>query len=195
MEKSRARLHLNTTVYSIAQKSSSDLWTVKSSRGTANYHSVILAAPFHGSQIDLMPSIASTIPEQPYVHLHVTLLTTTAPHINPAYVGLPADGIPPPALLTTYQGAREGGKEPEFNSLSYLGEVQPGEWAVKIFSNHPISDEWLQSVFGEDKIGWTYRKEVRLRSQSISVRQLTPRLYSGMLTPNSHRRPYLRQLD
>lgn len=112
-----------------------------------------------------MPSIAATIPEQPYVHLHVTLLATTAPHINPAYVNMSADAVPPTALLTTYQGAREGGKKPEFNSLSYLGEVRPGEWAVKIFSEKTISDEWLESLFGEGAIGWVYRKEVHLLHQ------------------------------
>lgn len=62
-------------------------------------------------------------------------------------------------MLTTYEGVRKGGKEPEFNSLSYLGLVREDEWTVKIFSQQRISDEWLQNVFN-GQVGWVYRKEV-----------------------------------
>ena len=62
-------------------------------------------------------------------------------------------------ILTTYEGVRKGGREPEFNSLSYHGLVREGEWAVKIFSQQRISDEWLQNVFN-GQVGWVYRKEV-----------------------------------
>jgi len=61
-------------------------------------------------------------------------------------------------MLTTYEGVRQGGKEPEFNSLSYHGMVREGEWAIKIFSDHLITDEWLEEVF-EGQVGWVYRKE------------------------------------
>jgi prenylcysteine oxidase / farnesylcysteine lyase len=62
-------------------------------------------------------------------------------------------------MLTTYEGVRNGGVEPEFNSLSYHGLVREGEWAVKIFSKQRISDEWLSNMFF-GKVGWVYRKEV-----------------------------------
>jgi prenylcysteine oxidase / farnesylcysteine lyase len=68
-------------------------------------------------------------------------------------------------VLTTYNGVREGGKEPEFNSLSYHGYVTkgvdgvPDEWSVKIFSKERISDEWLDKIF-MGKVGWVHRKEV-----------------------------------
>jgi prenylcysteine oxidase/farnesylcysteine lyase len=62
-------------------------------------------------------------------------------------------------MLTTYEGARNGGEEPEFNSLSYHGLVRDGEWGVKIFSQKRISDEWLDMMFF-GKVGWVYRKEV-----------------------------------
>ena len=62
-------------------------------------------------------------------------------------------------ILTTYEGARKGGKEPEFNSLSYLSLLREGEWVVKIFSQRRISDEWLQNVFN-GQVGWVHRKEV-----------------------------------
>jgi len=64
-------------------------------------------------------------------------------------------------ILTTYEGVRKGGKEPEFNSISYHGLLREGEWIVKIFSQQRISDEWLQNVFN-GQVGWVYRKEVYL---------------------------------
>lgn len=69
--------------------------------------------------------------------------------------------------LTTYEGARKGGKEPEFNSLSYHGFITkdvpgvPDQHAVKIFSKERITDEWLDKLF-MGQVGWVYRKEVGL---------------------------------
>ena len=60
-------------------------------------------------------------------------------------------------MLTTAHG--EGKVAPEFNSLSYHGLVREGEWAVKIFSDHVISDEWLANMFN-GQVGWVFRKEV-----------------------------------
>lgn len=139
--------------------SSSNSWNVKSSRGATNYKAVILAAPFHSAGINLPSSLAEQIPEQPYVHLHVTLLSTTSATPNPKYFGLAPSSAVPRVILTTNEGKRAGGVGPEFNSLSYHGLVREGEWAVKIFSDHELSDAWLNEMF-QDKIGWIYRKEV-----------------------------------
>jgi len=71
-------------------------------------------------------------------------------------------------ILTTYEGVRNGGKEPEFNSLSYHGyatkstEDVPKQWSVKIFSKERVSDEWLDKIF-MSQVGWVYRKEVGLQ--------------------------------
>jgi prenylcysteine oxidase/farnesylcysteine lyase len=62
-------------------------------------------------------------------------------------------------LLTTFEGARNGGKEPEFNSMSYHGLISEGEWVVKIFSKKRISDKWLSDML-DDNVGWVHRKEV-----------------------------------
>ena len=137
-------------------------WTVKSSRGKTAYKAVILAAPFHSTGINLPSSLVEQIPEQPYVHLHVTLLSTTSAYPNPKYFGLAPSSPAPRMILTTNQGKREGGIGPEFNSLSYHGLVRDGEWAVKIFSDHELSDEWLNEMF-QNQIGWIYRKEVSSR--------------------------------
>lgn len=149
-------------VTSITQKSAtSHHWTVRSSQGSTDYNAVILAAPLHSTRITFPSNISADVPEQPYVHLHVTLLTTTSPTADPAYFSLPASATVPRMMLTTHDGARQGGKEPEFNSLSYHGRVREGEWAVKIFSKERISDEWLNNMFF-GKVGWVYRKEVHL---------------------------------
>ncbi|KAK2461697.1 hypothetical protein APHAL10511_006160 [Amanita phalloides] len=159
VNKSRAKLFLNTTVTNIKPKSDSPrLWTVYSSRGSIDYQAVVLAAPFHSCGITLPKSLSSQIPEQPYVRLHVTLLTTTSPTPNPAYFSLSPTSKMPRMILTTYDAVRKGGKEPEFFSLSYHGLVREDEWAVKIFSKQPISDNWLEKVFHE-KVGWVHRKE------------------------------------
>ena len=92
-----------------------------------------------------------------------------------------AGGSVPGMVLTSYENARNGGKEPEFNSLSYHGKVvrkvqetnetgtaegekvqedQKEEWVVKIFSKTEVQDEWLKGVFGE--VGWVNRRIVSL---------------------------------
>jgi len=75
-------------------------------------------------------------------------------------------------ILTTGQGFRNGGKAPEFNSLSYHGLVRDGEWGVKIFSKQRISDEWLEKVF-PGTVGWVFRKEVGSRWPSFVHTLLT----------------------
>lgn len=151
-------------VQSIKRKSSlSQLWTVTTRQGSRNYKAVVIAAPFHSTGISFPTEISSQVPEQPYVHLHVTLLSTTAKQPNPAYFSLPANSKVPSMVLTSYEGVRQGGKAPEFNSLSYHGRVAEGvdEWTVKIFSKEPVSNEWLEKIF-PGQVGWVYRKEVSL---------------------------------
>lgn len=143
---------------------------LKTSNGEVNhYNDIILAAPYHQTGIKvslasglLSLSSAPEVPEQPYVRLHVTLLSTTAAHPNPEYFGLRPGSQVPTSILTTYEGARNGGPVPEFNSMTYHGKVSPDreEYVVKIFSKETISDEWLSKMFG-GKVGWVLRKEVR----------------------------------
>lgn len=188
LARSGANVHLNTTVCVYVNHfelrllkpvhlqvltitaTSTGGWSIKTldSEDEKTYDDVIIAAPFHQTGITIQPSMWSftkqniaTIPKQPYVHLHVTLLSTTAPHPDPEYFGLkPGDAVPQ-TILTTYEGVRKGGKEPEFNSLTYHGLTAPGrdEWVVKIFSMQEISDDWLARVF-DGQVGWVHRKEV-----------------------------------
>jgi prenylcysteine oxidase/farnesylcysteine lyase len=159
LNRSGATVNLNTTVTSILPKKDSQNWTITTSQGKQDYTAVILAAPFHSSDIVVPSAISEQIPKQPYVHLHVTLLTTTSEYPNPEYFALSPSSKPARMMLTTYEGVRKDGKAPEFNSLSYHGLVREDEWAVKIFSRKYISDEWLSEVFN-GQVGWVFRKEV-----------------------------------
>ncbi|KAF6766488.1 Prenylcysteine lyase-domain-containing protein [Ephemerocybe angulata] len=156
LKRSGANVYLNTPVTSITPKGRK--WTVKSARGSETYKAVILAAPFHQTAIQVPQAIQEQIPEQPYINLHVTLLSTTASSPNASYFGLPEGTKVPNFVLTSRAGARKGGKEPEFNSLSYHGPIRDGEWTVKIFSMQTVTDEWLEKLFS-GSVGWVYRKE------------------------------------
>ncbi|KAI9057361.1 hypothetical protein FKP32DRAFT_1746212 [Trametes sanguinea] len=169
---STASVYLNTTVKSISHFSPAGPWVVESTafEQPRLYRSVILAAPFHQTDINFKASLAP-VPEQPYIHLHVTLLSTSSPSPNASYFNLAKGSKAPTSVLTTYDGVRaRGGPEPEFNSLTYHGSVRAmdgevrrnaqgdQEWVVKIFSKMRVSDEWLEKVF-DGKVGWVYRKE------------------------------------
>ncbi|EMD32466.1 hypothetical protein CERSUDRAFT_118802 [Gelatoporia subvermispora B] len=173
LERSGARVHLNTSVTALTQHSGDGEsgWLVTTSKAAQPqaYRAVVLAAPFHTSSIALAAQVAlPSIPEQPYVHLHVTLLSTSSPAPDAAYFGL-LSGTAPTEVLTTWDGVREGGLKPEFNSLTYHGLVRDKdeqvvegplgkEWIVKIFSPEKIEDAWLERIF-EGKVGWVHRKE------------------------------------
>ncbi|KAH0838635.1 FAD/NAD(P)-binding domain-containing protein [Lanmaoa asiatica] len=167
LNKSESNVHLNTEVEEISRVRDSSLWTVRTSSGTQVYRGIILAAPFHQTGISISSGLADKIPPQPYVRLHVTLLTTRDDRTKANYFGLSPGDYMPRSILTTFQGVQSGGVEPEFNSLSYHGRVRIAnetghwsdqeEWNVKIFSKQRISDEWLSKAF--DHVGWVYRKE------------------------------------
>nr|GAT47321.1 prenylcysteine lyase [Mycena chlorophos] len=155
LNRSTANVFLKTSVQSITANSSGK-WIVASDRGSQSYDAIILAAPWQSTDIALPEEI--TIPKQPYVHLHVTLFSTNLSSLPAKSLNLPASTKIPPMLLTTHEGARNGGKEPEFNSLSYHGKISDSEWVVKIFSKQRVSDEWLSKMF-DGQVGWVYRKE------------------------------------
>lgn len=167
--RSTAKVHFNTTVKSLSKIDSK--WVLGTHSGVTPppFDSVILAAPYHSSGITVSPPLQTSIPPQPYIKLHVTLLSTPSPYPNPIYFNQKNGTKTPIIVLTTNDGYVKGGKKPEFNSLTYHGEAKPregvnvtekveGEHIVKIFSEVRIENEWLESVFG--KIGWLHRKEV-----------------------------------
>ena len=132
---------------------------ITTSQERRDYTAVILAAPFHLANITVPQAISQKVPLQPYVHLHVTLVSTTSEYPNLEYFNLDASAKPPQMMLTTSENVRNNGKAPEFNSLTYHGLVRDGEWIVKIFSKERVSDEWLANVLN-GQVGWVFRKEV-----------------------------------
>ncbi len=105
---------------------------------------------------------AADTSKQEYVHLHVTMLATTAKHADPLYFFLAPDEPVPGTIVTTGATARAnpGAARPEFQSITYHGETfeGSGEWVVKIFSKAKISNDLLADIFGADPT-WVYRKE------------------------------------
>jgi prenylcysteine oxidase/farnesylcysteine lyase len=187
-------------VKSITRKAGDAHWTVETSRGVpVDYAAVLLAAPYHQTGIAITSptlteaTLPAALPDVPYVHLHVTLLTTTSPHPRPSYFGLPDNTTTrmPTMMLTTWDGVRaRNTAAPEFNSLSYHGlirgangsdtEGEPKEWVVKIFSKERVSDAWLADMF-MGQVGWVHRKEVASFSPARAVQALTP-FHSGRHT-------------
>ncbi|KAI0729978.1 FAD/NAD(P)-binding domain-containing protein [Fomitopsis betulina] len=170
LARSNATVHLKTEVTSLVQDAASGAWLVGTGGTTRSrgYRGVILAAPFHSAAIELsQPALIAPVPEQPYVRLHVTLLSTTASAPNASYFSL-TSGRAPMEVLTTNNRVREGlGEGPEFNSMTYHGKVKRAdgtpsereEWSVKIFSKQKIEDAWLENMFGAGNVGWVLRKE------------------------------------
>jgi prenylcysteine oxidase/farnesylcysteine lyase len=143
----------------------------ESSTPSPPFDAVIFAAPWHGALASLRTQIQTdtvldridrAIPPQPYVHLHVTLLTTTSVHPQGRFFGMDDDAAVPTTVITSAETSRNtGSTSPDFQSITYHGRVAPDsdEWVVKIFSLERRSDEWLGEVFGKDNIGWVLRKE------------------------------------
>lgn len=210
IKRSGATVHLNTTVKSVTQLKE-DKFTLEFLSASSNakqsksYRAVILAAPYHQASIalNLLAPLSSSseplylnvdeiIPPQPYVHLHVTLLSTPNPSARTRYFGLKDGDHVPSMVLTTWQGVREGEQEgkdvpkPEFNSLSYHGKIKTNEdgeianlTALGVFGEEgndrdESGEEWSVKIFSDHrledswlrkvvgKLGWVHRKEVSL---------------------------------
>jgi len=167
LDRSNAKVHLKTTVTAIQKDECGWRLDVEDTQVPGNFgttkpfDAVIVAAPHKSTNISF-PSSSAKVPPVPYVHLHVTLFATTSPSPNPAYFKLPEESAVPSMILTSAEGARQGGPEPDFNSMNYLQRVSPDreEWVVKIFSKKRIEDAWLEKVFGKGKVGWVLRHEV-----------------------------------
>lgn len=177
VRRSGASVYLNTTVTALAYDRDTALWRVSTHEQSPvplAYRAIVLAAPYHQASIRFSPSdIAEIPPHQPYLHLHVTLLTTTSPTPNPTRFNMSSNSQVPTYIMTSYSGVRQGGStEPDFVALAFHGQLKnmnqdegpflgdhSEEYVVKIFSLQRLSEEWLESMFGD--MGWVLRKEVR----------------------------------
>ncbi|CAE6492519.1 unnamed protein product [Rhizoctonia solani] len=158
LSRSGASLQLETTVKSISKIGTK--YAVGTSKGVANYDAVIVAAPLPLTNIKFINTAnkPSSFPKVNYVHLHVTLLTTTTPSLLPTYFKVDNSSTLPGTILTT----AEYGSKPEFNSIRYQAKIERNgktEYIVKMFSPAKIPDSTLAALFGKGTIGWVFRKE------------------------------------
>ena len=176
LNRSNAKVHLRTTVTAIQKDDDGWRLDIEDTQKPGNFgttkpfDAVIVAAPHKSTNISF-PSSSAKVPPVPYVHLHVTLFTTTSPSANPAYFNLPEGSTIPSMIITSAEATRQGGPEPDFNSMNYLQQVSADrqEWVVKIFSKKRIGDDWLETVFGKGKIGWVLRHEVSLLNLPLAM--------------------------
>ncbi|CAE6403624.1 unnamed protein product [Rhizoctonia solani] len=159
LSRSGALIELGTTVKSI-EKDKNAKYNVKTNKGTATYDAVIVAAPLPLTNIKFVNTASqpSSLPKVDYLHLHVTLLTTTTPSLLPTYFKVDNSSALPGTILTT----SEYGSKPQFNSIRYQATIEKDgktEYVVKIFSPAKISDDTLATLFGKKSIGWVLRKE------------------------------------
>ncbi|KAI9512321.1 FAD/NAD(P)-binding domain-containing protein [Russula earlei] len=168
VKRSGAQVFLKTKVVGIERQSANG-WIIVTKDERRDYSAVVIAAPYHTSHISLPADLSSLIPPQPYAHVHITLLTTTASTPNPVYFGHKPGSKVATNVLATFGGVRHGGSPSEFNFISYQGrtkfaknethdEQETDEWIVKISSPERISDEWLATQF-QNQVGWVLRKE------------------------------------
>lgn len=152
------------------ERHSDHTWIIVTEKERRDYDAVIIAAPYHSSHISLPADLSTLIPPQPHVHLHTTLLTTTAATPDPVYFGYKPGSKIAKNIVTTFEGVSRDGRAPEFNFVSYQGQAKfannethdgqdIGEWVVKISSMERVSDEWLMAMF-QNQVGWVQRKEV-----------------------------------
>ncbi|KAL7412229.1 Prenylcysteine lyase-domain-containing protein [Mrakia frigida] len=183
IERSKAKLHLETEVTSISPlldlSTGSTRWLLHTNSTSTSspppavveeepFDALLFANPWHQSKVsqdeglDGLFGLMDAIPPQPYIHLHVTLLVTTASRPSPSFFNQPPSTPIPRTILTSSATHRHtGSRLPEFQSITYHGEVVEGseEWVVKIFSYERRGDEWLRELFGEGEVVWVERKE------------------------------------
>lgn len=178
IKKSGANLHLNTTVSAITTLPNGETSltyspsTSPSEQQTQLFDSILLAAPYHQSQITFTPPLSPTPENTSYVSLHVTLFTTRS-RPSPASFNLPADAesLVPDSILTTVPpkhglGSRHGphglGPHHKFWSLSTLRSlpletcsdpnpcVTETHYLYKIFSPAPLTAHDMAHLFAWD---------------------------------------------
>lgn len=135
-------------------------WRVQTSTGAEkSYAAVLIAAPFYSTGISLPSGLASQIPEQPYIRLHVALVVTKSERVNDKMFGRigGAQGSFPEVVYTTNGAARDGGEASQITVISYLQQISEEEWVVRVVSREEIPDETLNNVFN-GQVTWVHRK-------------------------------------
>ncbi|KAK7540476.1 Prenylcysteine lyase-domain-containing protein [Phyllosticta citribraziliensis] len=170
---------LNTAVSALTKESDSTYTVIpKTASGQTlapeHYDTVILAAPYHQSNVTLTPPPHTEPADLAFVTLHVTLLAS--PHrLSPSFFALNADDGPVPSVVLTTlppdvrPDDRQFPGPAGFFSISTLRRATNPhtgrrEYLYKIFSPQPADDAWLARLFDlpqgvtDDDVSWIYRK-------------------------------------
>lgn len=140
----------------------------------ADFHAIILAAPFHQSNITFSPNPPAHVPDDiEYVTLHVTLFSS-AQRLSPVAFALRPDERVPDIVLTTLPPEEQDALEDSrhdgvgaagFFSVSRLrSAVNPyadpprTEHIYKIFSPAPVDDSFFKHILGGADVSWIRRK-------------------------------------
>lgn len=113
--------------------------------------------------------LASHIPKQDYVQLHVSFIITNASHPSPLYFNLAPSTKMPTSIFSTFDTPPTSNTSsfPAFNSLNYLRALPEsigtkfgeGQWhVVKMFSEHKLDKDLLAEVYGAGNVGKVWEK-------------------------------------
>ncbi|EPQ27775.1 uncharacterized protein PFL1_04520 [Pseudozyma flocculosa PF-1] len=129
------------------------------------FDAVVVAAPWHDADITLV-NTDRRIPRPPYVHLHVTLLATTAKSANPLYFGFGKADDVPATVLTSAESVRRAVAARLAAAAADSGEApQAHDDAVKSPNLEFLSMNYLRPL--------------RFRNESSDATQSTPAAGAG----------------
>lgn len=123
-------------------------WYIGTKSGEGEtYDAVIIATPWHNSDITLL-NTPERVKGKPFVHLHVTLLTTSRPSPNPEYFGLGSQDAVPTTILTSDESVRRASnkKKPVETDPQDMGQEPPVVQQLKKPSLDFFSLNYLRSV-------------------------------------------------
>lgn len=187
---SGAHMALNTSVSRVLKQEDGTYLVESTSAShsdssTEQYDTVVLAAPFQYSNIEISPPLAHTPDKIPYVNLHVTLFASPR-KLSPLAFNLPAGSSVPEVILTTLPSSADSSDSDNrapagFFSVSTLRHVRNKgyhtprvEYLYKIFSPQPVNATFLSSLLGipapasrkgeglaaieKEDVSWVYEK-------------------------------------
>jgi prenylcysteine oxidase/farnesylcysteine lyase len=110
-QEAATRGHLNDGAADKEEVQGTTKWWLGTKSGYGDlFDAVFVAVPWHSSGITLMNTQA-VIPAYDYVHLHVTILVTTAKQPNPIYFGRGEGDSIPTSILTSHISIRKEEEE------------------------------------------------------------------------------------
>ncbi|PPQ76784.1 hypothetical protein CVT24_011340 [Panaeolus cyanescens] len=174
IQASSASVMLNTTVKSIEKSADARRWRVNTANTSGEYDAVIIAAPFHQTNMTSPEEVSAQVPLVSYETVHVTVVVTRSPYVNTTF---PASQSQDEDMSDVMMG-KEDKRRGDFSSLThwrYAGQV----WVVTIKSRSSLSDDWLSRAFAHD-VEHVYRQKWEHPVQAPTVDFSPIRLEQGL---------------